>query len=438
MSGSLRVPPSTTVIGLNAVGIGCIMLLPLLLMHARGIGEGAIGVADCCFLGWCALERDWRWLRTPWVWVAGTWWLWLVICSLPLPALHLGEGGLHSTGHAILAVRFLVLAAAMEHLFLRPESVRNWLYLLTALSVIWIGINCLVQMITGVNLIGWRRGLDGELTGPFAMPRAGPPLSRILLPALLPPVAELLETRGLLNKIVAYLLLLTGFALMILIGQRMPLVLTLMGLLIVAVLMRELRPLVLAAAVSGAVLLAASPVVAPEAYHRLVQKFSAQLEHFAVSPYGMLYARATEIARQNPITGLGYEGFGTGCKQPQYFRPTFDGALADGGGTDFCWRHPHNYYFEALDDGGIIGLVLFSATGITWLVVLGRGLWRNPSAIRVALFATAVFELWPIQSSTSFTNMPVGGWMFLLLGWGLAEARWPRQHPIVDLVDDRP
>jgi hypothetical protein len=28
--------------------------------------------------------------------------------------------------------------------------------------------------------------------------------------------------------------------------------------------------------------------------------------------------------------------------------------------------------------------------------------------------------------------MPVGGWSFLLLGWGLAEARWPndRSDPI--------
>ena len=80
-----------------------------------------------------------------------------------------------------------------------------------------------MQMITGVNFIGWPRGPDGELTGPFGTPRAGPALSRILLPAILPPVAELLDTPGLLNRLAAYVLLLLGFALMILIGQRMPL-----------------------------------------------------------------------------------------------------------------------------------------------------------------------------------------------------------------------
>src|SRR4051794_597504 len=118
---------------------------------------------------------------------------------------------------------------------------------------------------------------------------------------------------------------------MILIGQRMPLVLTLLGLLIVAVLMKPLRPVVLVAVLGGALLLAASPVVAPQAYHRLVEKFSSQLDNFAVSSYGKLYARAWEIGLQNPVTGLGFDGFGTGCPQPRYFRPTFDDSIPDGG-----------------------------------------------------------------------------------------------------------
>src|SRR4051794_1294561 len=151
MSASLRVPPSSTVVGLNVVGVGAVMLLPLMLLHAHGIAEGMIAVADACFLAWCTLQQDWRWLRPPGGGVAGTWWLWLVFCSLPIPALHLGEGSLHSSGQALAVVRFLVLAAAMEHLLLRREAIRNWLYALTALSVVWIAVNCMIQMITGAN-----------------------------------------------------------------------------------------------------------------------------------------------------------------------------------------------------------------------------------------------------------------------------------------------
>ena len=176
------------------------------------------------------------------------------------------------------------------------------------------------------------------------------------------------------------------------------------------------------------VLLAASPVVAPKAHYRLVEKFSDQMAHFSASHYGKLYASAVEIAVQNPITGLGAEGFRTGCPDPRYFRPSFDGSVADGGGAPICWNHPHNYYLEALVNGGFPGLILFSALGLAWLTALGRGLWRQPDPLRVALFAAAIIQLWPIASSTGFTSMPVGGWSFLFLGWGLAEARWPNRQ----------
>jgi O-antigen ligase len=211
---------------------------------------------------------------------------------------------------------------------------------------------------------------------------------------------------------------------MVLIGQRMPLVLTLLGLAVVAVLMPQVRRAILGAGLAGLLLMAASPVVAPAVHFRLVERFSAQLEHFATSQYGELYARAWEIGRRNELTGLGFDGFGTGCPQTRYFRPTFDNSLSDGGGATICWDHPHNFYLQALDDGGFVGLTLFCATAIAWLLPLWRGLLRTPEPLRVGLFAATAFQLWPIQSSSAFTSMPIGGWFFLLLGWGMAESRY--------------
>lgn len=73
-----------------------VALLPLLLLHAHGLAEVAIAAIDLSFLIRCALLRDWTWLRTRWLWVAGAWWGWLVFCSLPLAGMGLGEGGLRS------------------------------------------------------------------------------------------------------------------------------------------------------------------------------------------------------------------------------------------------------------------------------------------------------------------------------------------------------
>ncbi len=417
------VPQPRTLSILSRVALVGVMLLPLLLLHAHGVAEVVIGIVDICFLVRSAILRNWIWLRTPWLRVAGVWWGWLVFCSLPLPTLGLGEGGLGSLFQAIATVRFLLLVCCMEHLVLRTPAARRWLFGLVAASSAWIVLNSLIQDFFGRNLIGWPRGRDGELTGPFGTPRAGPALARILLPSVLPPVAALLARPSGRTKIYGYLLLLLSLVVMVLIGQRMPLVLVVFGLVITAVLIRRLRPAILATALAGAIVLAASPVVAPSAYYRLVEKFSLQLEHFAISPYGQLYARAWEVGRSNPITGMGFDGFDTGCPQPRYFRPTFDGSQIDGGGAKICWDHPHNFYFQALNDGGFIGLGLFFATGLAWLMPLGRGLWRDPDPLRVGLFAATFVQLWPIQSSTAFTSMPIGGWFFLLLGWGMAEAR---------------
>jgi hypothetical protein len=421
MSGTTESRPASI---LEQIALVAVLLLPLLLLHAHGVAEIAIGVADLCFLLRGAQTGDWAWLRTRWVWFAGAWWGWLVLCSLPIPGSSLGEGGTGSLVQALATVRFLILVAAMEHLVLRTEAVRRWVYRLVAASAAWIVLNSVIQYVFGRNLIGWPPAAEGVLTGPFGTARAGPPMARIIIPAVLPPVAALLQRHRTRATAGAYALLLGSVAIMVLIGQRMPLVLTLFGLVIVAFLIRRLRPLVLSAALAGALLLAASPVVAPAAYYRLVEKFSTQMEHFAVSPYGQLYARAWEVGVRNPLTGMGFDGFDTGCPRPEYFRPSFDGSQRDGGGAVICWDHPHNHYLQALDDGGFVGLLLFAAMEVAWLVPLARGLWRDPDPLRVGLFAAIFIQVWPIQSTTAFTSMPVGGWFFLLLGWAMAESRF--------------
>lgn len=84
--------PDRTLIVLDRVALGAVLLMPLLLLHAHGIAEGAIAVADLCFLIRSAITRDWTWTRTPWLLIGWAWWLWLIVCSLPIASLPLGEG----------------------------------------------------------------------------------------------------------------------------------------------------------------------------------------------------------------------------------------------------------------------------------------------------------------------------------------------------------
>jgi len=213
---------------------------------------------------------------------------------------------------------------------------------------------------------------------------------------------------------------------MVLIGQRMPLTLTGFGLLVVGLLLPRLRPVVAAAALAGVGFVAAVAVLSPPTYARVVLQFFMLLRHFPTSPYGEIYARSWHIATARPWFGRGFDGFRTGCLLPEYFGPTFGGGLPDGGGAAFCTTHPHNFYVQALAEGGFPGLVLFVATALAWLAPLARGLWRNPVPLRVGLFASMLIQIWPIASTSDFVDTTMGGWFFLLLGWALAEARWGR------------
>jgi O-Antigen ligase len=413
-----RSPPA-----LDRATLIAVLLTPLLLLHAHGFAEAAIAVTDACFLARSAIARDWTWLRASWLRVGLVWWAWLVLCSLPVPSLGLGEGGVGSLAQAVATLRFLVFVAALEHTVLRDAAARRWMFGIIAAAAAYIALQTLIQFAVGFNLFGEPPGRDGELTGPFGKPRAGPPLSRILFPALIPLAAALLARPGIAAKLGAYALLLAGMFVMVLIGQRMPVLLTGLGLFASALLLRQLRPVVVVTGLAGAALIAATVVVSPPTYHRLVLKFSDQMDHFATSQYGELYARALEIGEQHPLTGRGFDGFRTGCTMPRYFRASFDRRQPDGGGAAICAQHPHNFYAQALDEGGFPGLALFAALAVAWLVPLGRGLWRNPQPLRVGLFASILIQLWPLASTSAFTSMPMGGWFFLLLGWGLAEAR---------------
>ncbi len=396
---------------LDRAGLALTLALPLVLLHGRGIAEALLILLGLLFVARCAALRDWAWLRRGWVPVALAWWAWLVVCSVP--------AGIGPATQAAGLVRFLALVAALEHWTLRDAAARAWLARLLRWAALYIALQSLLQFATGRNLYGYPRGADGELTGPYANPRAGPPLSRLLFPALLPTVGRWVGMAG-WRPPAAVLLTLAGVAVMVLIGQRMPLLLTFLGLFVTALLLPRLRGVVLFSLVAAGLLLAVAPAVSPPAFNRLVTKFSGQMQHFPDSPYGQIAARAMAIGSAHPVVGAGFDAFRRLCGDPAYFQG-WNGN--DGGGAAICVQHPHNHYLQAFTESGIPGLLLFCAMILAWLRGVGRGLWRDPDPLRVGLFVAVLIQEWPIASASAFSSMPLSGWFFVTVGFGLAEAR---------------
>ena len=392
------------------------LLTPLLLMHAHGFAEVSLALAAICFVLRSAATGDWGWVKTPWVALSLVWWGWMVLGSLPIPSLGLGENQAHGLVQGLLAIRFPLFAAALAFGVLRDPAPRRWMFATIAISAAYVSVHLVFQFVFGVNLYGQPKAWDTLLTGPFGTARAAPLMARILPPVLIPFAARYLDRRFL-----PYLILMGGLAVVAIIGQRIPVVIMIGTLAVASLLIRRMRPVALAALVATALLIPSFALISPKTYQHMVVRTQTMAEGFAVGYYGEMYNRAFEIGHQNPWTGLGFDGFRLGCFEPRYFRPSFDGTVANGGGADICWVHPHNFYFQALVDGGVPGLALFCAFGLACLIPLGRGLWRNPDPMRVGLFAVMLAQIFPVQSTPSFWSMPMGGWFFLLLGWAMAE-----------------
>jgi hypothetical protein len=406
---------------LRMVAAGATLLLPIVFMASRAGSEGLVGLIGALFLLRSVWRRDWAWLRDGWVVAAGAWWGWMVLCSTPIAALGLGESGDRSLIQAVLLGRFFILAAALSTWLLRDARLRRTLFIVLSASAAWIVVECWQQYLFGTDIAGYHRWMDGALTGPFRQPKAGPQLVLMLFPAILPPAYALLRQRSPWRRACGVALFGVGIATMVLIGQRMPALLTGLGLLTCAFVLPRLRAVTLGAGAAALLLLAATPIVSPPTFQKLVVHFAQQMRHFPESDYGQLYVRATVMGIDHPYTGLGFDGFRDHCHAERYVHglPLLGITNAEADGPAACNIHPHNHYLEAFTAGGLPGLLLFCVLVTSWLARLAGGVGRGRPE-QVGCFVTVLLALWPLASTSAFFTLPNAGWLFLVLGAGLA------------------
>ena len=368
------------------------LALPVAMLHGRALAEILLGVIIGLFLLHSALRRDWTWLRMPWLRIGLLWWGWLLACSLPLWPGRTGD----SLAQALVAGRYLLAVAALQHFVLRPAPARRWLLMVLDALTAYLAVHLLAQAALGTSLYGQPRWDKGQLTGPFDRPRAAAPLSRLLLPALLRRLPGLPAWAGVA-------LIAGGIGVVALAGQRMPLFMLLFGLVVSGLMLPALRRKLLAAILAGVVLTAAAAALSPPVASRL-ELFASQLADLPDSDYGRIAIHAAGLVAEHPLTGLGARGFRLAC----------DVATPPQG----CAQHPHNHYLEAAVDAGLPGLALFSALVLAWLAALARG---RPDALRVGLFAAVLVQEWPLSSMSNFGAIEFALPM-VLLALGLAEA----------------
>jgi len=401
---------------IDQAGLAAVLLLPPMLMHSRATADVLISLIDVLFLVRCAREGAWDWTRQGWVRVAGAFWLWMVLCSLL-------AGGARPLGQALVTIRLFLLVAALQDWLMRPPDARRWLNAAFIACAAWVALEAWHQMLLGRNFLGYHRAGDGVLTGPFGKERAGPIYVDVFFPAVLPFVIDRMGRPGVRPRLIGLAVLLAATATQVLIGQRMPTLLVLFGLLVAAVLTPRLRWAAAGVLALCLVLVALLPVVSPPTFQRLVVHFVEQMQHFWADAYGQIFLRAFGMIQSNPIFGLGYDGYRLNCLDPAYLHGNALIGMPDAAidGESGCNIHPHNYWLEVLTSFGVPGGVLLSALVLLWLRD-GWGVAAARTPLHAALLTATIVLLWPFATRSSLFVVDAGGWAFLTAGWLLAAA----------------
>ncbi len=389
------------------------LALPVALLHARAAADMLIVAIDLLFLARSWRAGNWVWVQQPFVVAAGAWWVWLVVCSV------LGTGGLVL---AVVVVRLPLLAVALGDWALAGSARRqSAVWAMLAAAAAWLALECWEQVLTGTNLFGHGRYIAGELTGPFAKPRAGPALILIFFPVLVPAVLGLAGRPALLPRMAGVALAVAMVATMVMIGQRMPTALMVLGFAVCALLVPRLRVAAGCAVGAGVALVGVLPWVSPASFGKLVGQTAGQLAHFGQSDYGLIFVRAVTVWEPHPWLGLGFDGFRRGCGAPGAMHGVAWLGVATArlnGGMAACNIHPHNYYLEALDSSGVPGAMLFALMAAAALWRLGAGM--RGQAQRIGAFVAALVAFWPVATTSAFASLPNAGWVFLVMGLGFA------------------
>ena len=392
------------------------LLLPLALLYTRAIGDVLLSLVGVLFLVRVALRGDATWLRATHTRLALAFWLWMVICTL-------AGGNGQAIGQALASIRLFLFAIALEHWVLESQPHRRALELVILAAATWVVVETWQQYVFGTNMFGWPRWGSGVLTGPFGGPRAGQTLQALYFPAFLPPAIGLMLAPRLLARAGGAAILIVTMLTMVIIGQRMPMLLLVLGLCLTGLVVRRFRLAMLIALAVLVLCLAATPILSPVTYETLIVTFVTRMQHFWDTQYAMLYERAIVMVQAHPWLGLGYDGFRNHCDEPEYLRALSWLPVTDFANPLGCTIHPHNYWLQVATSTGVTGLLLFAALCTAWLMRIGHDAFSGARPKLLALFVTVCIALWPIASTTSLFTVPNAGWFFLMVGWGLAEQR---------------
>jgi len=121
----------------------------------------------------------------------------------------------------------------------------------------------------------------------------------------------------------------------------------------------------------------------------------------------VIYLTAIDVWLDNPIIGNGIKSFRIKCLTKLHLP------------NRICQNHPHNYYLELLNDTGLLGALLFICA-VFYLIINKffnfKYYEKNEKLLFICLLIIIITEFFPLKSSGSFFSTANSSFIFLILG----------------------
>ena len=385
------------------------MLIPVFLVTGRAAADAALSLTAILFLIHCVSMKDWNWVRKPWVRVALILWLWILIVSL------WGVVPKRSVTGGLVWIRFILFAVAVEHWIADEKWVKR-LIMVSAGTLSFVALDALLQFFSGVDLLGHIKPSYPRLTGPFRKTEVGAFMARFFFPTVIGLFAILSVSNNkqrLVVKVLPWFVGVVALSAIFLSGERAAFFLTCLGLVIALLVITGWKVPLIASSIL-ALVVGFLTITGTSIANRQVESTLNTVDHFYNSVYGQLWRSGLHVASENPLMGVGFQGFRVACH-------TANMALPEKSVPDRCGLHPHNTYIQWAADTGIPGLILFLLLIGFWVRSFSRS-WRSNTFVWGFGPSLGVFlYLWPLSPSGGFFSNWNAVTFWFVLGWGLSS-----------------
>ena len=329
-----------------------------------------------------------------------------------------------------LYLRFIFLYFVIRFLIVKNLINYKLIFLTFGLCSLFVSIDVIIQYLFGKDIFGYPKS-NRRLSGPFGDEAiAGSFIQRFFIFIPFTILLFVKENKKTLIQIFFFLtLIISGFGLF-LAGNRIPLLLFILMLLMITIYEKNFRKTLLASiivSVFGFTALMSSNIQIKFHYNTFVTKSTELLNY-------LKYRVTTgEIKGKNVYikefeTGiLTWEenlNFGGGIKSFRWNCSTIDrekllNFVTHEGGTN-CNNHPHNYYIEIASELGAVGLIILSLIVILVLINSVKRLHfskiiNEKKIFLIPFFIVFALEFFPLRTTGSFFSTINANYIFIIL-----------------------